>query len=505
VRLLFVPVLAALLCACTTQEIVVAHSVPLSTSVAGSYAEADLLDVGIVIFDAGVPQGEIDKQVLEELMREGTYVQIRRAESMYLAVELRETLQRSGHWGAVYVTPRDSNALDLTVHGEILRSDGNVFALRATATDATGRVWIDEEYDMETAASAYNRQRYPTQDPYQDVFNSVANDLAAVRATLDSEAIAGIRTVGELRYASELSPEAFGDYLEENRDGIYEPVRLPAADDPMIGRTMSVRQREQLFFETLDQHYKDFALEAAPSYDSWREYTREDSIRLEEAARAAKLRTTIGALAIALSIAYGTQNDADSLSDVIVQNAGIMIGDDLLRSAAVRRQEKRLHTQSLQEIAESFDDEAKTLVVEIQGTEHRLTGTADAQYEEWQGLLRQLFISETGFVPEDIEVYAEPAAAPPDAAGQIVDSSVADGATPTDIKAAAETGTVADEAGTGAGATTGADATGDGSAGGSAPAPANNTTAPNIVAPNSASDESGEAAADGRGGTPADV
>jgi hypothetical protein len=165
VRLLLVPVFAALLCACSTQEIVVAHSVPLNTTAAGTYAEADLLDVGIVIFDAGVPQGEIDKQVLEELIREGTYVQIRRAESMYLAVELRETLQRSGHWGAVWVSPRDSNAVDLTVHGEILRSDGNVFALHATATDATGRVWLDEDYDMETAASAYNRQRYPTQDP----------------------------------------------------------------------------------------------------------------------------------------------------------------------------------------------------------------------------------------------------------------------------------------------------------------------------------------------------
>jgi hypothetical protein len=46
--------------------------------------------------------------------------------------------------------------------------------------------------------------------------------------------------------------------------------------------------------------------------------------------------------------------------------------------------------------------------VEIQGTQHRLTGTADAQYDEWRQLLRQIFVSESGFVPEDVEIYTEP-------------------------------------------------------------------------------------------------
>ena len=48
-----------------------------------------------------------------------------------------------------------------------------------TATDSTGRVWLDDEqYEMETAAGAFNRQRYPELDPYQDAFNAIANDLA---------------------------------------------------------------------------------------------------------------------------------------------------------------------------------------------------------------------------------------------------------------------------------------------------------------------------------------
>jgi hypothetical protein len=214
--------------------------------------------------------------------------------------------------------------------------------------------------------------------------------------------------IGELRYASELGPDAFGDYVEETGKGQYQAVRLPASNDPLFNRTQSVRQREQLFFETLDQYYEEFMLDAGDSYLGWREFAREDSIRMQEAARAAKMRTGFGALAIALSLAYGNNQGRNSLADRIIADAGIYIGGDLIRSGAVRRQERRLYTANLRELSESFDDSVKPLVVEIEGTEHRLTGTADAQYEEWRELLREFFISETGFEPADIEVYADP-------------------------------------------------------------------------------------------------
>lgn len=430
---LLIPVLLAL-GACTTQEVRVPHSVPLTTAEA-AYQESDLLDVGVVAFEAGVPEGELTREQLEELMRDGTYVQIRRAESMFLAVKLRETLQRSGHWGAVRVTPADSNALDVTVHATILQSDGNIFQLEASAVDATGRVWFENEYSMETAASAYNSQRYPNLDPYQDVLNEIANDLAAYRAGLDGATVARIRTVGELRYASELSPEAFGDYLEENRSGVFEPVRLPADGDPMLRRARNVRQSEQLFFETMDQYYENFAIDATDSYRSWREFSREDSIRLQEAARAAKLRTGLGALAIALSIAYGTQSDGNSFQDMMVSEAGIYIGNDLLRSASVRRRERELHTQSLQEQSEDFDDTVKPMVVEVSGTQHRLTGTTEMQLEAWKDMMRDLFISETGLEADEIVVYSEVDPLPDDNVLTESDAAAAEAAADDDMPA----------------------------------------------------------------------
>src|SRR5690606_26552456 len=94
--------------ACSTTEVMIAHSVDL-VEPAEAVSEEGLLDVGVVVFDPGVPEGEIPKDVLEQLIAEGTFVHIRRMESMYMAVELQKTLQGSGHWGGVWVMPEPSN------------------------------------------------------------------------------------------------------------------------------------------------------------------------------------------------------------------------------------------------------------------------------------------------------------------------------------------------------------------------------------------------------------
>jgi hypothetical protein len=395
----------SLLAACTSSEVVVAHSVPLAKPTA-VVPEAQLLDVGVGVFDSGVPEGEVAKEVLEELIREGTFVQIRRTEALYMAVLLRDTLQKSGNWGTVWVTPKRSSAADLSVDAKILHSDGDTLKLHVSASDATGRAWLDRDYDMSTAAGAFNRQRYPDLDPYQDVFNSIANDLAKIRDELSADATREIRTVASLRYAADVSPEAFTGYVAENK-GRYALNRLPAEGDPQFDRTQRVRQRERLFLDTLDQHYAQFYTEAADSYDGWREYAREEAIEIRELTKSARWRTGMGVATIVASIVYGSNNN-DSFSDRVIRDAMMYIGTDMLRTSQVRRQEKRLHSDTLEELSSSFDDEIKPMVVEVQGTEHRLTGTAEAQYQEWRDLLRQIFVSEGGVVPEEMAIYTEP-------------------------------------------------------------------------------------------------
>jgi hypothetical protein len=402
-----------LIAGCTSSEVLVAHSVPLSTAKA-DVLEEELLDVGIVVFDSGVPAGEVDKEVLEELIREGTFVQIRRTEALYMAVVLRETLQKSSNWGAVWVTPKDSTAADLSVAAKILHSDGDILQLHVTAKDATGRVWLDDRYEMSTAAGAFNRQRYPDLDPYQDVFNRIANDLAAAQARLSAADRRDIRTVAGMRYAADVSPDAFAGYVVED-DGRYELSRLPAVDDPMFDRTQRVRQRERLFLDTLDQHYAQFYLDATPSYDGWREYAREEAIEIRELTKSSRWRMGMGVATILASVVYGS-NSGNDFSDRVIRDAMMYIGVDMIRTSQVRKQEKKLHTDTLEELSASFDDDIKPMIVEIEGIQHRLTGTADAQYQEWRDLLQQIFVAESGFVPEDVAIYAEPDPEPPSSA-----------------------------------------------------------------------------------------
>lgn len=400
------------LAGCSSSEIVVAHTVPLSTATV-PIPEEQLLDVGIVLFDSGVPEGEVDKEVLEELIREGTFLHIRRSESVYMSVLLRNTLQKTGNWGSVWITPKETTAADLSVAATILHSDGDYLRLVVTARDSTGRVWLDrEQYELSTAAGAFNRQRFPDLDPYQDAFNSIANDLAAAAAELSARDLRTVRTVTDLRYAADVSPEAFNGYVAQDRHGLYSPNRLPAAGDPMFDRTQRIRQRERLFLDTLDQHYAQFSAEALQPYDGWREYAREEAIEIRELTKSARFRTIMGAATIAASIFYGQSNDG-SFSERMLRDALMYVGVDMIRAGQVRKQEKRIHTEVLEELSTSFDDDIKPMVVEIQGTQHRLAGTADAQYDEWRSLLRQIFITESGFVPEDVSIYTEPDPEPP--------------------------------------------------------------------------------------------
>ena len=50
------------------------------------------------------------------------------------------------------------------------------------------------------------------------------------------------------------------------------------------------------------------------------------------------------------------------------------------------------------------------MVVNVEGQERRLTGTAEAQYESWRKLLRDIYKAETGF-SQNVDV-GTPARAP---------------------------------------------------------------------------------------------
>ena len=354
-------------------------------------AEAALLDVGILIFDPGVDE---DQEAGDDFI----FPDVRRAEARYMPYHLKKTLEDTGHWGSVWVLPESNDAVDLLIWGRVDHSDGLKVKLRIGAWDATGKEWLNKSYDTRIPEKAYSQYRDMTRDPYQNVYNKIANDLLAEREALSEEKLETIRTVNELRFAASLVPAAFTDYLEED-DGEYSIRRLPAEDDPNVSRMRAVREREYSFVDTLNEYYASLYYEMAPPYENWRKMSREETINYEELRRSARMRQLLGLAAILGAVAYEANGGGNSA----ITGAAVLGGIEGFKSGLNKSSEAKLYGESLKELGSSFDSEAEPLVIELEGQTRRLTGTVEEKYREWRKLLREIYANETGLdLPADL-------------------------------------------------------------------------------------------------------
>lgn len=349
-----------------------------------------LLDVGIMLFDPGIPE------TAKEQQKELVFPDVRRAEARYIPYHLKNTLEGTGLWGSVWVIPERSDAVDLLVWGRVDHSDGLEFKLRVGAWDATGKEWLNKKYDTEVPEKAYAKFRDLSQDPYQNVYNEIANDLLEIREDLSDREIDNIRNVAELRYAADLIPIAFGDHLEQDGKGLYSVKRLPAEGDPMVTRLMAVREREYMLVDTLNEYYAGLYYDIARPYEDWRKMSREESIRYKELKRSARMRQLLGLAAILGAIAYEGSGGSSSA----VTNTAVLAGLDSLKTGFALNSEANQHMDSLRELGTSFDAEAEAVVIEVEGQTRRLTGTAEEKYQEWRRLLHEIYASETGLAYE---------------------------------------------------------------------------------------------------------
>ena len=389
---------------CTVQELVVAEETELVVA-ASSVDEALLLDVGIVEFDPGIPENNRPEKT-------GVYEDIRRAEAKYIPYHLKTTLQATGHWGAVRVIPSRQAFTDVIVSGQIFQSDGEYVTISVSVHDAAGRHWFTRSYEAQTGLTSYSERRDRRRDPYQKIFNDVANDLQQFVTTIPAKQLQQTRQVSELQFFADMSPLAFGEYLGEDKSGVATVLRLPAENDPAVARMRQIRERDRLVVDTLNEHYANFYYGIAIPYRSWRKTARAESVKFRQEKRSAQLQALVGVVVLAA----GTQIDTDSSSrntrniNRALQYQAISRGINTVWGAILRNRDAGLHQDAIAELSESFGNEAAPMVVNVEGQERRLTGTAAAQYESWRKLLREIYEAETGF-SQSIEV-GTPARAP---------------------------------------------------------------------------------------------
>lgn len=378
---------------------------------------ARLLDVGIHVFDPGIPKEVEENPELADKQR--IYPEIRRAEARYIPTQLRETMAGTAQWGAVRIVPALVDAVDLTVHGRILESNGARLRLAIRAVDATGQVWVDKEYEGRADTRSYRQGGNLGRDPFQNVYVSIADDLLAARRQFTAEQLVVVQRVSDMRFASNFAPAAFSAYLaQERKTGRYRVIRLPADNDPLVVRMGEIRERDDSLVDTVSDSYASFSEKMDGPYSDWRRYTH-DEIESEEKLKAqARNRIALGAAAVAAAVLVPDSCNSSNCSRVAsAARYGAAAGGVMaVMSGLKKREEARIHTDALKELSNSFDAEAAPLVVEVQGRTLRLTGTAEQQYAEWRRLLHELYVEETG-LQDDAPVAERSQATPVPGAG----------------------------------------------------------------------------------------
>jgi hypothetical protein len=351
--------------------------------------ENQLIDVGILVFESE----ELTPEKAEE---EGTNANIRKAESHFIPYHLKNTLQQSGHWGAIQVVPAETNSVDLLVKGKIIESNGEVLFLEIDVVEATGKRWFKKKYSAEASESIYAGNRAGETDAYQDLYNTIANDMVKFKMKLSPAEIETIRTVSKLKFAQEFAPDAFEGYLAKDKKGRLSVKRLPADNDPMMERLLKIREREYMYVDTLNNQYEGFYNDMWPSYENWRKLNLTERQAIKKIKREALTKQLVGALLVAGAILAGSRDSgaARALAPAIA----IAGGQVFIQGWNVSK-EAEIHSAAIEELSESFGDEMQPVIMEFEGQQYELTGTAEEQFKRWKELLRQIYFAETGFAP----------------------------------------------------------------------------------------------------------
>jgi len=347
-----------------------------------------LLDVGVSVFDPGIDE-------IEKRDEETTNHEIRVAESRYAPFLLAETLQRSANWGIVRLMPNNESPMDVIINGTILQSDGEAMQIRIAVTDSSGREWYTKVYSELISQFSYEPSQRQQADPFQVIYNKISNDLLEYRKrNLTNQEIVEVRTISELLFARRFSPEVFDSYLTTDRQGNLAITALPAETDPVLQRVRDIRERDFMFIDTVQDYYATYVRQMRLPYDTWRALSYDETIELRELRASANRRFVAGAAAVLGGLAAATSggNYATQTGGAI----GVGAGAYLIKSGFDKRVEAKLHSDALEELGESLENEVAPRVFSLDDRTITLTGSVEEQYAQWKDVLADIYASEVG-------------------------------------------------------------------------------------------------------------
>jgi hypothetical protein len=355
---------------------------PVRTPSAPIAPEA-LLDVAIPPLGDGLALTDEDDTVFPE---------VRLAETIYFSNQLAKTMEKSGAWGAIRVVPSTDVVMDLYITGTILQSDGETLDVEIRVYDTSGKQWIKERHRQVVGKYTYDRRLKTLHDPFQNLFTLIANSVLAVREKMSHEEAVRLRQISELRFAREFSPQAFGDYIEESRGGIISIKRLPAENDSMLEKITQIRDRDDLYVDTMQDYYDAFSREMHLPYQDFRRASYESVVKSRQLRKRGN-RQIIAGIAGILGGIYGRLNSGSWMA-FDGSTAAAAVGGYALKQGLQSKQRAAEQTERVAEMGSSLEAVIAPQVIALEDRTITLSGTVETQYGQWREMLHRIYEQE---------------------------------------------------------------------------------------------------------------
>jgi len=390
------------------------------------------LDLVIPLLDPGLPADQSSWEA------KGIQPELRRAEAVWFAKKMAEALDETGVFNSVLVVPDGSVSADFYLMGKINESNGEDFKLGFTLYDATGRkvrtkgkkgkkgkkqglnlkVRVSPLFYLDPAT----KDMEPLGLHYKDLARNIAEQVIAIN-TKDKKlakknekhrakgkfkkikplALENIVSTRRAVFATDLSPEEFPDVLSE-RKGVYKLLYTPDFEQDNWQRVSSIIEVDQQFNRLMDQNYKTLAEDMNVTYRTYLRdaYTISSQARKDREARNAAIAGAIfGALA-AGAMASNSSSSAGQTAAAAMAVASAAAAITAIKQSSQYQEQKEL----LNELGASVAASLSPRVIEMEGREVQLSGTATEQQAQWRTLMQELYdegISDIGAI-EVIEV-----------------------------------------------------------------------------------------------------
>ena len=383
----YIPIIFAALAmsSCGVQKVTSTVEMPLKKQVV-SLKRVHPLDIAVIPFKPNENESTKDNDSY-------TNSTAKNAEGLFLANQLTSTIQKTSAWGAVRSIPDRKTIVDVYVNGQIINSDGEKLTLKITVTDVANKNWFTKTYTQTVGNYAYKKNMELYRDPFQNLFNNIANDLLEYNRKLPYGEAEKLSTISTLKFAGDFSPESFNGHIKETTSGELEISRLPAENDPILKKISSLRKRDYLFIDAMQGHYDNFTRRMHKPYQSWRQATLEEISSARELKRQSIARTVGGVAAIIGGImASGSSNGSAQSAGAVAIGSGAL----LVKSGMEKRAELKIHEDVLTELEQSLESEIEPRIIELENDRVVLTGNVTEHYNQWKSFLLQRYKAEHG-------------------------------------------------------------------------------------------------------------